>query len=230
MVASVSFTGYRLGTGLEASTEDPASTAVTEEASAPQAENGVETAQSEQTAGDLKITAEGAPVDVCLTSDSQYRYEYDKDEYAVTTTTNGSTLEIKVTDIRPGADIGDENMIIYIPNQSYGLITIVSEGSSLILPAIDADITVTSNASSMMLSLPSGYDKTLNYTGNASSCSLSMGDVNDVAVSARITTSAVLVPSIWPVYDMLSPDYRYTSGNGTAKINIDITSSSFTFE
>lgn len=88
---------------------------------------------------------------------------------------------------------------------------------------------MTDNASSVMRSLPSDYNKTLNYTGNASSCSLSMGGVNDFAVSAKISTSAVLVPSGWPAYDMLRSEYSYTSGNGTAKINIDVTSSSFTF-
>lgn len=196
----------------------------------PQTDNEVEANQPEQTAGDLKITAEGVPVEVHLASDGQYRYEYDKGEYDVTTTTNGSTFEIKVTDIRPGADVGDENVIIYIPDQSYGLITVVSEGSSLILPAINANITARSNASSVLLSLPSDYDKTLNFTGNASSCTLSMSGIDDFAVSAKISTSAVTVLNGWPVYDMLSSNYTYTGGDGTAKINLDITSSSFVFE
>ena len=57
-----------------------------------------------------------------------------------------------------------------------------------------------------------------------------MSNVNDFAVSAEISTSAVSAPNDWPVYDMLSPNYNYVSGNGAAKINIDITSSSFIFE
>ena len=72
--------------------------------------------------------------------------------------------------------------------------------------------------------------KTLNVTGNASSCSLSMNGLQDFAVSAKISTSAMAVPSGWPAYDMLSPDYRYKSKNGTAKINLNLTSSSFAFE
>ena len=74
---------------------------------------------------DLKITAECAPVEVRLASDGQYSYEYNKNEYAVTTTTNGSTFEIKVTDIEPEVHIGSQtNVIVYIPNQSYILITV----------------------------------------------------------------------------------------------------------
>lgn len=58
----------------------------------------------------------------------------------------------------------------------------------------------------------------------------SMSNINDFAVSAKISTSAFSVPSGWPMYDMLSSNYNYTSGNGTAEINIDVTSSSFIFE
>lgn len=229
LVASFALTGCQSRTEPETNTGDTVSSAV-KESSVPQTENEPEANHPEQTAGDLKIIAEGVPVEVRLARDGQYNYEYNKDEYTVTTTANGSTFEIKVTDIKSGTNIGDENVIIYIPNQSYTLITGVSEGSSLILPAINANITVTSNASSVMFSLPSDYDKTLNFTGNASPCSLSMSGINDFAVSAKITTSTVSVPNSWPVYDMLSSNYHYTSGNGTAKINIDVTSSSFIFE
>lgn len=184
-----------------------------------------------KTVSDLKITAEGVPVEVRLASDGQYSYEYNKNEYAVTTTTNGSTFEIKVTDIEPEVHIGSQtNVIVYIPNQSYTLITGISEGSSLILPAINANIAVTSNASSVIINLPSDYNKALNYTGNASSCSLSMSNIKDFAISAKISTSTVSVPSGWPMYEMLRSNYNYTGGNGTAKINIDVTSSSFIFK
>lgn len=199
--------------------------------SVPQNENRIEAHQPEQTMNELKIIAEGVPVEVRLASDGQYSYAYNKDEYAVTTTVNGSTFEIKVTAIRPEIGSGNQtNVIVYIPNQNYTLITGASTGSSLILPTINANITVTSNASSVVVNLPSDYDKTLNYTGNASSCSLSKGDIYDFAVSAKISTSAVFVPNDWPAYDMLSPSYNYTSGDGTAKINIDVTSGSFVFE
>ncbi len=191
--------------------------------------NEVEVRQSEQNTDDLKITAEGVPVEVRLADNGQYSYEYDKEEYAVETAANDSTFEISVTDIRPEIDSGT-NVVVYVPNQSYTLITGIFEGSSLMLPEINADITITSNASSVVLSLPSDYNKTLNFTGNASSCSLSMNNINDFAVNAKISTSAVSVPKSWPVYDMLSPNYNYTGGNGTAKINIDVTSSSFIFE
>lgn len=199
--------------------------------SIPQSENEMEANQPAQAVSELKITAEGVPLEVRLSGDGQYRYEYNKDEYAVTTITNGSTFEIKVTDIRPGVHSKNQtNVIIWIPNQSDTLITGILTGSSVILPAINVNISVTSIGSSVIINLPSDYNKALNYAGDASSCSLSMNNINDFAVSAKISTSAVSVPSGWPMYDMLRSNYNYTRGNGTAEINIDVTSSSFVFE
>lgn len=223
-------TGHQSGEGSETNMVDAVSS-VMAEPTVTQNKNELGTNQSGKIESDLKIIVEGVPVEVRLANDGQYSYEYNKDEYAVTTTTNGSTFEIKVTDLKPEVNSGNQtNVVVYIPNQSYTLITGVSTGSSLILPTINVNITVTSNASSVILNLPSDYDKALNYTGNASSCSLSMSNINDFAVNAKISTSAVSVPSGWPMYDMLSSNYNYTSGNGTAEINIDVTSSSFVFE
>ena len=53
--------------------------------------------------------------------------------------------------------------------------------------------------------------------------------MKDYIINAKISTSSVQVLSSWPEYDMLSSDYSYTSGNGTAKLNIDVASSSITF-
>lgn len=83
----------------------------------------------------------------------KYRYEYNKDGYAVMTATNGPAFKIKVTGIKPEIGSGNQtNVIVYIPNQNY----------ALILPATNVNITVTSNASPVLTNLPSDYGKTLN--------------------------------------------------------------------
>ena len=77
------------------------------EMNTPNTENEIN--QPQQDIDDLKIIAKGAPVEVRLASDGHYSYEYDKDEYTVTTVTNGSTFEIKVTDNQPEADSENQN-------------------------------------------------------------------------------------------------------------------------
>lgn len=229
LMASFSLAGCQSGTESEIITEDTVPNTEIESGISQDGEK-IKANQPDQAVSNLQITAEGVPVEVRLASDGQYSYEYDKKNCTITTTANGSTFEIKVTGIKSGADIGEQsNVIVYIPNQSYTLITGISEGSSLILPAINANITVTGNASSVVVSLPSDYDKVISYTGNGSSCTMSMGDIKDFTVSAKVSTSTIWVPSDWPAYDMLSSSYKYSSGNGTAKINIDVTSSSFAF-
>lgn len=72
-------------------------------------------------------------------------------------------------------------------------------------------------------------DCTFAILGNGSSCTLSMGGIKNFTVNAKISSFAVLVPDNWPAYDMISSSYSHSSGDGTSKINIDVTSSSFTF-
>ena len=52
------------------------------------------------------------------------------------------------------------------------------------------------------------YEKTLSEVEDGDI--ILLHDIHDFSVSAKISTSAMAVPSGWPAYDMLSPDYRYT--------------------
>lgn len=177
----------------------------------------------------LKITADNANVDVQLASNGQYSYDYDSSKFTVTTATNGSTFEIKVT-AKPGATIGwNDGVTVYIPNQTYTLITGVSEKGGLNLPAVNANITVTNNSGAVSVRLPSNYSKTVNYTGVSASGSLAMNSNTNFAINAKFSTCAVSVPGGWPAYSNGSSSYSYTSGSGTAKINIDLTNCSFSF-
>ena len=198
-LASCLMLGAVLVTGCSGSTKSLAQTG-----------SQVESDQPGQDVNELKITAAGAPVEVRLYDTGQYRYEYDKDKYTVTTAENGPVFEIKVAEITSEADTGDSSsVVIFIPNQSVRLITGISEGSSLVLPAVNAN---------------------MNVTGSASSCSLSLNGVTDFTVTAKISASAVSVPDSWPACDMLSPSYSHSSGNGTAAIHIDVANSSFAFD
>lgn len=56
-----------------------------------------------------------------------------------------------------------------------------------------------------------------------------MSDINTFIIKAKIFSSTFLVPNDWPVYDILDSSYDCTREDGTAKMNVDVTSSSFTF-
>lgn len=79
----------------KANKSEPASNVATEP-TLKQDMNETRINQLVQTASDLKITAKSVPMEVRLANNGQYSYEYNKDEYAVTTTANGSTFEAAV--------------------------------------------------------------------------------------------------------------------------------------
>lgn len=177
----------------------------------------------------LKITADNVNVDVQLASDEQYGCNYDNSKFTVATAINGSTFEITVT-AKSGAEIGwNDRVTVYIPNQTYTLITGVSQQGGLSLPAVNANITVTNNSGAVSVMLPSNYSGTVNYTGVSGSGSLAMNGSTNFAVDANFSNCAVSVPGDWSAYNNGSSSYSYICGNGTAKININLMKCSFSF-
>lgn len=176
----------------------------------------------------LKITADHANVDVQFASDGQYSFDYDSSKFTVTAATDESTFEIIVSaDLE--AIIGFEDRVtVYIPDQTYDLITGISEKGGLHLPEIDADITITNNAGAASVRLPSDYCKTLNYTGISGAGSLVMNNNTDFSVNVSYSVSAVSGLRSWPMFGG-SGDYIYRSGDGTAKINVALTKCAFSF-
>lgn len=177
----------------------------------------------------LEITANNVNVDIWLSDDGQYKYDYDDSEYAVTTDKNGSTLKIKVK-AKPGSGKDwDKRVRIYIPDQNYKHIKAVSNKSGLGLAANNSDITVKNNSGAVSVKLPSNYNKTLKYTGICGSGSLAMNKNKDFDINAKFSGCSVAVPNGWPAYSNGSSDYNYKRGKGTAKINIGFTKGSFAF-
>ncbi len=177
----------------------------------------------------LKIIAKNVNVDVRLASNGQYSYDYDSSKFTVTTATNGSIFKIKVT-AKSGATKSWKNrVIVYIPDQTYTLITGISKKSGLSLPAVNADITVKNKKGAVSVSLPSNYSKIINYRGVSGSGSLTMGSTTDFAINAKFSACAVSVPKSWSACSNGSSSYSYTSGSGTAKINVELKKCSFAF-
>ena len=176
----------------------------------------------------LKITANNANVDVQLSGNGQYSYNYDSSKFTVSTATNEATFEITVS-ANQGAVIGFEDRVtVYIPDQAYALITGVSEKGGLNLPEINANINVTNNEGAASVRLPSDYSKTVNYTGVSGAGSLVMNYNTDFVVNVKYSNSAVSGLNNWPMFGS-NGDYNYTSGNGAAKINVDLSKCAFSF-
>ena len=191
------------------------------------ADTAVEADSGLSTGSNLKITAENATVEVQTAGDGQYRCDYDENNCTVTTVTSDDAFEITVTG-KPDAAFGwEDRVMVYIPAQTYDLITGVSEKGGLKLSGLNTDIDVTNNAGSVMIDLPSDYDRMLNYTGISASGAVILNGNSDFTVSAKFTACSVTVPDTWPPCGNGSSEYSFTSGSGTAKVNIELTSASF---
>lgn len=175
----------------------------------------------------LKITAENCNVIVAFSKDGQYRYDFNGRKFNLTTTSNNSTFEIKFSKIDDSTVCWEDNITIYIPNQEYNLVTGNIEKGSLKLSSINSDIIVTNNNGAAIVELPTNYAKTLNYTSLKGSGSLQLKDNTNFTINHNSKSSAVSVPQSWPI--LRNGNFNYSSGNGSAKINIDLKNSSFSF-
>lgn len=177
----------------------------------------------------LKIISDGANVEVLLAENGQYSYSYNSSKVTLTTANDGSTFEIKAT-AKAGSLSYEDRVKIYIPNQTYTLITAVSENGGLSLPPINADMNIDNNFGAVSVKLASDYSKTLNYAGVSCASSLDMNGNTDFIINAKFSDSAVGTPEDWPMYSNSNLNYSYASGNEMAKINIEMTKSAFSFD
>lgn len=181
------------------------------------------------TVNKLVVIAENVNVDVKLSSDGQYSYDYDNSKFTVTTETNGGVFKINVKAKKKDVKGWDNRVKIYIPDQAYKHIKCISKKAGVGLQAANSNITVKNKQGAVSVKLPSGYNKTLNYIGSFGSGSLDINKNKDFNINTKISCCAFSVPGEWPAYSNSSANYNYKSGEGTAKINIDITNCSFSF-
>ncbi len=177
----------------------------------------------------LKVLAEKCNVYIGFSDNNEYTYDYDTSKFNVTTTKNDSTIEITINP-KTGASIDlMDGVAIYIPNQTYDTITAISEKAGLTLSEVNSNINLISNKGSTSLILPNNYDKIVNYTSISGSGGIKLNkDSTNYIISMKVSKSAVSIHEDFPQYIVGSSNYEYKNGDGTAKINIDIKSSSFT--
>lgn len=184
---------------------------------------------TEKPADNLKITVENCNVYVAFSTNEQYSYDFDSSKFKITTTTKDSTFEIHISKVTDAEVNWNDNITIYIPNKAYNLMTATSQKGGLSLPPVDANIILTSDSGAVAINLPPNYTKTVDYTGVKSSGSLNLSGITNFDINAKLNTSAVSTPKAWPSLKNGNSSYNHLSGNGAAKININLTNCSFSF-
>ena len=189
------------------------------------------------TVNNLNISVNNCNVVFDFSTDGKYSYDYDNTKFTVTNTTKDSTTEITINckdnyDAKKAYMDTSNNVVfdlvyIYIPNQSYGTVTVINENAGVTLPELNSNINYTSNGDATNIALPGDYNKIINYTSvNGAGKIVLKESFNDFKISVKNLNSAVSLPKDFPSKTG-SSTYEYTKGDGKAKINVDIQNCAF---
>lgn len=169
----------------------------------------------------LEITVNDVNAAIAFSEDGKYHFEYDSSRFTVDTTESAYTTRIQIGRKTAGRQNFEDRVKVYIPDMPYASIKGVAENGAFNIPSVNADITVINHSGAVSVELPCDFSKTVTYTADSSACTIGLNGITDVTVNASISDCAVSLPDGWPGFSFRETEYRHTSGNGTAKINLD---------
>ncbi|WP_334073944.1 MULTISPECIES: M56 family metallopeptidase [Paenibacillus] len=176
----------------------------------------------------LELAAENCNVLVQISRGEQLSVDYNAKVMNVVQNAKNSATQIS---IRPkqGVSTEDIDMVtLNIPSQKFRTITVNGNKAGISLPAVNADLNLTSNEGSMSAILPKGFNKTIKFElkNGAGSLHIDQGASN-YKLSMGIKESALTIPDSLPGYKHGASSYTYTSGNGKAQVDVTISGSAF---
>ncbi|SDL51466.1 M56 family metallopeptidase [Paenibacillus jilunlii] len=181
----------------------------------------------------IKLHIDNANVMVKFAENDQFLYDYDKAKHRITYKIIDSNMEIKVENLKAphGASVPEalaDMIIIYIPDRSYNNVTVDETYSGVSLPELNAKLHLTSNNGSMSIQIPEDFNKVIDLAHTNGSGLLNIdAKAKNYAVNLTSKDSSVSTSPGLPVFINGRP-WEYKNGNGAAKINIDLSKSSFT--
>lgn len=176
----------------------------------------------------LNIIAANCNVVVKLSATGKYKYEYDTSKFVVTKAKDDLTMNL-IVERKKGASIElMDQVLIYIPKQSYGKIRAISNKAGLSLPKLNTNYAIINNSGAVRVGVPKGFSKTITYIGTKGSGGINMkGITSGFRVQIKADTSAIALPKEFPAYNSGNNNYTYQYKKGTAKFIIQLNNCSF---
>ena len=191
-----------------------------------------ETQTKENAPYDIVIHAKKCNIIVLQSTDKDFKYEYDKSLYKISSKQKDDLFKINVKSLSKEANDSEEytqdkRIRIYVPAYVYKKIKIVGNYAGISVLPIDANIDLVNKNGAASVFLEKGFCKKLNYSSNAGSGCIRIEEgMTDYSLKAKISDSSFAPGDGMPGYKY-TPSYKYTSGNGTAAINLNIKKSAF---
>ncbi|QHI71045.1 M56 family metallopeptidase [Aminipila terrae] len=183
---------------------------------------------------DIVINADNCNIIVLQSTGKDFKYEYDKSLYNVSSKQQDDIFTINAKSLSKVANDSegytqDKRIRIYVPDYVYENIKIVGNYAGISVLPIDANIDLVNKNGAAGVYLGKGFSKKLNYYSSEGAGSIRLEEgMTDYSLKAKISSSSFAPGDDMWTYNH-TRSYNYTSGNGSAVISLDIKKSSFSF-
>lgn len=175
----------------------------------------------------LQIDVQDANVIIRPSDDGTFKYDIDSTIHKLTTAQDGSTLIITLESTGKGNTSGMDMDVIYVPDTSYGTVTVNAEQAGVSLPSLDADYEIAGSDSAVSVRVSESFNRNIKLSLEESSGSLVIDPAaGNYTLSLDEEGSAISLPDSFPEY-YYQRDYQYTAGNGLAQIDLKLQESAF---
>lgn len=182
---------------------------------------------------ELEITIRNANVFIDISEDGRFHYKYKRSLYIIDKEREDSITKISVKKRTNKSSTKDSDIFvkISIPDKIYTKITGIVKNGGLSIPSVNTDITIKNYSSAVSLSLPSGFNKKVSYTGKNGSGSIIMDGKSKFIIDVKISDTAL--STFWAgssAGDDATYQYQQEGKNKRAKIKLNLKNCSFVIE
>ena len=178
----------------------------------------------------INLTAEDSNIVIKKSSDENFRMDYDKTIYNVKNQKSETSVVISINSKLDNMSSIFDKVIIYVPECSLNSITVKNNNSGLDIQEINANFNLDCESGALSVSLPRDFSKSIDLHCVDSSGNLEFyEDSKNYTLNIASKDSSITVPSNFPIFNN-GTKYRYTNGNGNAKISVDSKDSAFSIK
>lgn len=178
----------------------------------------------------LEINASKGNVDVKTTLEQEISCDYDKNKYTVDIVDEGENTLIEIA-VKDNVEvIYSDRCIVYVPS-NFDNITITANKAGVYMTDINAKIDINCSYGAASIEVPAGFQKEICYVLKNGSGKITTTNISDYTITGNIATSTVSAPAAYNFKKVYGKKEKcsYTSGAGTAQINVNIENSTVKF-
>jgi hypothetical protein len=176
------------------------------------------------------VTIEGTGcnyMEIKISDTNEFQYDYDPNLYVVDVSDKDGMIYIKASICKDAKPTYEEKVKIYLPaDLGFSKLKVIANEAGIGIVGMNKPMEVINNQGAIAMEVPGDISNDISYTGNNGAAEITIASQSKkggFTFCLKQKKSAVSLPLEFIGYSETLEKYEYISGNGLAKINVDIT-------